>query len=138
MPAFSFGTSAGGDTYAPTPSAGQLALAAQTTLNALTTVLVSSVAAIAQTAVVAVALPLNQPAGQPIVVTNTGATNAVSVFPPWNALLAVPAAAGGRIFGASATLPTINAAVLVGTGRTVLFYAHANGIDYTAVWGAVA
>lgn len=137
---FAFGRGDGAaDTYAPvaTVAAGQLPIAAQTTLNALTTVLQSAVAVLIPTAAVAVSLPQSQAAGAPIVVTNASAgANSVTVFPPWNFVTA--AVAGGKIFGYATGAPTANAGVVVAQGRTVLFYPHASGVDYTAVWGAVA
>ena len=149
---FQFGLANGGfDNYNGTAGAvaNQITIAAQTTQAAATTVIQSGVVlAVPIAGSTALNLPMNEPLGGPIVVTN-GAATAVSltVFPPWNAnattlsngvYTAAPVASGGKIFGWQAALPTANAGVVVAQGRTVVFYPHANGIDYTAVWSAVA
>ncbi|NVN99301.1 MAG: hypothetical protein HXX17_08255 [Geobacteraceae bacterium] len=128
----------GADLYNGTATAGQITIAAQTTLVAATTTVQSGIAvATPITGSTALALPMNSQVGSPIVITNTAAT-AVSllVFPPWNNVTG--AVAGGKIYGAAAALPSANASITVAQGRSVALWPHANGIDYTAIWSAVA
>lgn len=73
--------------------------------------------AVGQTAVV---LPGSYPVGSPIIVRVTSATAGL-VFPP----------AGGSINGGSA-----NASFSVAQNKPTVFYAHPNGIDYTAILSA--
>ncbi len=70
---------------------------------------------------VAAALPLNHPVGSPIVVRVSTAT-AATIFPP---------TAAGSINGGTA-----GAAFSVAQNKPTLFFAHPNGIDYTAVLSA--
>ena len=124
------------DLYNDVATAGSLTIAAQTTQSALTTVTQSGVAVVTLAAAKAVMLPQSQAVGSPIVVSNVGGAFALTVFAPWN--FTTGAASGGRVYGAAITIPAANNGVAVAQGRTVLFYPHPNGIDYTAVWGAVA
>lgn len=136
---FSFGRADGGtELFNGTATTGQTTLAAQTTLVAAATKATGGLNVVTPIAgSTAFRLPKDVAVGSPIVVTNTAATAvALSVFPPFDDVAA--AAAGGKIYGAAITLPAANAAVSVGQGRTVVFYPHPNGIDFTAVWGAVA
>ena len=138
---FQFGLANGGfDSYNGTAGAGvgQITIAAQTTQVAAATVIQSGlVLAVPVAGSTALMLPMTAPVGSPITVTNAAATAvSVTVFPPWNALLA--AASGGKIYGTQAALPAANAGVAVAQGRTVQFIPHANGIDYTAIWSAIA
>lgn len=68
----------------------------------------------------AVVLPANAAAGSPIVVRVTSATAGL-VFPP----------TGGSINGGSA-----NASFSVAQNKPTVFFAHPNGIDFTAVLSA--
>lgn len=79
----------------------------------------------------AVRLPLNFPVGSPILVHNTGAA-ALLVFPP---LTVAGAAAGGKIYGTAAA-PAADASFSVAAGKSAIFYAHPNGIDFIGVIGA--
>lgn len=65
-------------------------------------------------------LPTSHPLGSPIIVRVNTATTAV-IFPP----------VGGSINGGSA-----NASFSVAQNKPTVFYAHPNGIDYTAVLSA--
>lgn len=69
---------------------------------------------------VGVLLPTNHPFGSPVIVRN-GTATAATVFPP----------VGGSINGGAA-----NAAFSVAQNKPTVFYAHPNGIDYTAVLSA--
>ena len=69
---------------------------------------------------VGTALPVNHTVGSPIVVRVTSAT-ASTVFPP----------TGGSINGAAA-----NASFSVAQNKPTVFFAHPNGIDFTAVLSA--
>jgi len=68
----------------------------------------------------AVLLPANHPVGSPIVVRVTSATAGL-VFPP----------TGGAVNGGSA-----NASFSVAQNKPTVFFAHPNGIDFTAVLSA--
>lgn len=69
---------------------------------------------------VAALLPTNHSAGSPIIVRVNTAT-AATIFPP----------VGGSINGGAA-----NASFSVAQNKPTVFYAHPNGIDYTAVLSA--
>lgn len=135
---YSFGRSDGGaDLYNDTATVGSITVANQTTLVAAATVLQSALAVVTLSAAKAVTLPKAQAVGSPIVVTNASpGASTLTVFPPWDVVAG--AAAGGKIYGAATGSPTANAGVAVAQGRTVTFWPHPNGIDWTAVWGAVA
>lgn len=136
---FAFGRADGGaELFASVAAVGQTTLAAQTTLVAAATKATGGLNVVTPIAgSTAFRLPLNAAVGSPIIVTNNAATAVtLSVFPPFNEVTGV--AAGGVIFGWQAVLPTANASMAVGQGRTVVFYPHPNGIDFTAIWSAVA
>jgi hypothetical protein len=128
----------GADLYNGTATTGQITIAAQTTLVAAATTLQSGLAvATPITGSTALVLPKNSALGSSITVTNTAAT-AVSllIFPPWDNVAV--AAAGGKIYGAAASLPSANTSVTIAQGRSATFLPHPNGIDYTCIWSAVA
>jgi len=136
---FQLGRNDGGtDLYNGTATAGQTLIAAQTTLTAAATVIASSMAICVPVAgSTAVTLPMNSATGSPITISNMAATAVtLLVFPPWNPTTG--AVAGGKIYGAAAGLPSANASISVAQGRSVVLCPHPNGIDYTAVWGAIA
>ena len=75
-------------------------------------------------------LPFNYAVGSPIVVANaSGSTATALIFPP---LLADNATASGGAISRG----TANASVTLAAGKTGLFFAHPNGIDYTFMLGA--
>lgn len=136
---FAFGRADGGaELFAGTATGGQTTLAAQTTLVAAATKATGGLNVVTPIAgSTAFRLPKDAAVGSPIVVTNSAATAvALLVFPPFDEVAA--AAAGGKIFGWQAALPTANASMAVAQGRTVVLYPHPNGIDFTAIWSAIA
>lgn len=128
----------GAELFNGTATTGQTTLAVQTTLVAATTTVTGGInIAVPIAGSTAMALPMNAQVGSPIVVTNNAATAVtLLVFPPWNNVTA--AVAGGKIYGAAAALPSANASVSIAQGRSIAFWPHPNGIDFTAIWSAVA
>lgn len=113
---FAIGTFAGAPTGA-TPDAVTGVGTAQVGAARLTGALNVVTTAVGQTAVL---LPTSWPVSSPIVVRVTSATAGL-VFPP----------TGGSINGGSA-----NASFSVAQNKPTVFFAHPNGIDYTAVLSA--
>ncbi len=90
---------------------------AQTGAAALTGAINNVTTAVGQTAV---ALPSKHAVGSPIIVVNASATAAL-VFPP----------SGGKINNGSA-----DASFSVAQNKPTVFFAHPNGVDFTAVLSA--
>jgi len=127
---FSFGRADHGvDTFVP---------AAQTTLVAAATEIAGGLNLVTPVAgSTAVTLPKDAAVGSTITIVNLAASAVtLLVFPPFNRGLAVPAAAGGRIFGSTAGAITANASQSLAQGKAATFYPHPNGIDFTVVIGA--
>ncbi len=100
---------------------GQGTLAGATTAQATATLITHGVNLVTtDTSQTAFRLPASHAAGSPILVVNSS-SGAALVFPP----------SGGKVNNGSA-----DASFSVAQNKPTLFFAHTNGIDYTAVLSA--